>query len=118
MNIYVANLSYAVSDADLKELFEEYGTVSSAKVITDKLTGRSRGFGFVEMADNAQGQKAIDELNQCEYDGKVISVNVARPKTDRPAGSGGFNRGPRNDYNSRNNDRNSDRNYDSRKKRY
>jgi RNA recognition motif-containing protein len=121
MNIYVANLSYAVSDADLKELFEEYGTVSSAKVITDKLTGRSRGFGFVEMADNAQGQKAIDELNQCEYDGKVISVNVARPKTDRPAG-GGFNRGRSNDYNSRNNDRssdrNSDRNYDSRKKRY
>jgi RNA recognition motif-containing protein len=122
MNIYVANLSYAVSDADLKELFEEYGTVSSAKVITDKLTGRSRGFGFVEMADNAQGQKAIDELNQCEYDGKVISVNVARPKTDRPAGGGGFNRGRSNDYNSRSNDRggdrNSDRNYDSRKKRY
>jgi len=64
MNIYVANLSYGVDDADLKELFEEYNQVSSAKVITDRMSGRSRGFGFVEMEDNDQGQKAIDELNQ------------------------------------------------------
>lgn len=94
MNIYIANLSYAVSDADLKELFSEYGEISSAKVITDRETGRSRGFGFVEMADDAQGQKAIDELNQAEYDGKVISVTVARPRTERPAGNrgGGFHR--------------------------
>lgn len=93
MNIYVSNLSYAVNDGDLKELFEEYGVVSSAKVITDRETGRSRGFGFVEMPDDAESQKAIDELNQVEYDGKVINVNVAKPRTDRPANNRGFNRG-------------------------
>ncbi|MEG0795195.1 MAG: RNA-binding protein [Odoribacter sp.] len=96
MNIYISNLSYAVSDGDLKDLFAEYGEISSAKVITDRETGRSRGFGFVEMADDVQAQKAIDELNQAEYDGKVINVTVARPKTERPAGGGsrgGFNRG-------------------------
>lgn len=96
MNIYISNLSYAINDGDLKELFGEYGEIVSAKVITDRETGRSRGFGFVEMSDDAQGQKAIDELNQAEYDGKVISVTVARPRTDRPAGNrGGFgnNRG-------------------------
>ena len=94
MNIYISNLSYEVTDGDLKELFEEYGEVSSAKVIMDRETGRSRGFGFVEMADDVLGQKAIDELNQAEYDGKVINVNVAKPRTDRPAGGnrGGFNR--------------------------
>ncbi len=83
MNIYIANLSYGVNDADLKELFQEYGEVSSAKVITDRETGRSRGFGFVEMPNEAEGQKAIDELNEIEYDGKVIVVNVAKPKTER-----------------------------------
>ena len=69
MNIYISNLSYDVNDSDLRELFEEYGEVSSAKVIMDRETGRSRGFGFVEMSDDTQGQKAIDELNQAEYDG-------------------------------------------------
>ena len=64
MNIYISNLSYDVNDSDLRELFEEYGEVSSAKVIMDRETGRSRGFGFVEMSDDTQGQKAIDELNQ------------------------------------------------------
>lgn len=95
MNIYISNLSYGITDADLKELFAEYGEISSAKVIMDRETGRSRGFGFVEMSDDEQGQKAIDELNQAEYDGKVIRVTVAKPKTDRPAGGnrGGFNRG-------------------------
>ena len=72
MNIYISNLSYDVNDSDLRELFEEYGEVSSAKVIMDRETGRSRGFGFVEMSDDTQGQKAIDELNQAEYDGKVL----------------------------------------------
>jgi RNA recognition motif-containing protein len=91
MNIYISNLSYGVNDADLKELFEEYGTVSSAKVIMDKMSGKSRGFGFVEMDDDAQGQKAIDALNHCEFDGKVINVNVARPKTDRDD-RGSFNK--------------------------
>ena len=97
MNIYISNLSYGISDADLKELFAEYGEISSAKVITDRETGRSRGFGFVEMPDDAQGQKAIEELDQAEYDGKVIRVTVAKPRTDRPSngggGRGGFNRG-------------------------
>ena len=93
MNIYISNLSYDVNDSDLRELFEEYGEVSSAKVIMDRETGRSRGFGFVEMSDDTQGQKAIDELNQAEYDGKVINVHVAKPRTDRPAGGRrGFNR--------------------------
>ena len=87
MNIYIANLSYDVDDSDLRELFEEYGTVSSAKVITDKVTSRSRGFGFVEMNDDSQGQKAIDELNQAKYDGKIISVNVAKPKVPRTQGN-------------------------------
>jgi len=99
MNIYISNLSYGVSDADLRDLFAEYGEVSSAKVIMDRETGRSRGFGFVEMEDEAQGQAAIDELNNAEYDGKTISVTVARPRTERPSfnnnrgGGGGYNRG-------------------------
>jgi RNA recognition motif-containing protein len=104
MNIYISNLSYDVNDGDLKELFEEYGPVSSAKVIMDRMSGKSRGFGFVEMDDDANANKAIEELHECEYDGKVINVNVAKPKTDRPAGAGGrgnFSRGRQNnDYNS------------------
>jgi RNA recognition motif-containing protein len=88
MNIYISNLSFKVEDGDLRQLFEEYGEVSSAKVITDRYTGRSRGFGFVEMPDNEAAQKAVNELNQAEYDGKVITVNEARPREDRPARSG------------------------------
>jgi len=99
MNIYIANLSYDVNDADLKELFQEYGEVTSANVITDKVTGRSRGFGFVEMPNEAEGLKAIRQLNEVEYDGKVIVVNVAKPKTERRdfknqrrgGGGGGYN---------------------------
>jgi RNA recognition motif-containing protein len=83
MNIYIANLSYGVNDADLKELFQEFGEVSSANVITDKLTGKSRGFGFVEMPNESEGLKAIKELNEVEYDGKVIVVNVAKPKSEK-----------------------------------
>lgn len=83
MNIYIANLSYGVNDADLRDLFGEYGEVSSAKVITDRETGKSRGFGFVEMPNDTEAKKAISELHQGEYDGKVISVNVAKPKTER-----------------------------------
>jgi RNA recognition motif-containing protein len=101
MNIYVSNLSYGVNDADLKGLFEEYGPVSSAKVITDKMTGKSRGFGFVEMDDDAQGQKAIEGLNQCEFDGKVINVNIAKPRTDRREGNYSGRRNDGDDYNSR-----------------
>lgn len=88
MNIYIAGLSYGTSDADLNELFTEYGEVSSAKVISDRETGRSRGFGFVEMAVEAEGQKAIDELNGAEYDQKVITVSQARPRTEKPSYGG------------------------------
>ena len=104
MNIYISNLSYSVDDADLNTLFADYGEVVSAKVIMDRESGRSRGFGFVELADDAMGQKAIDELNGAEYDGKVINVNVARPREERSNGGnrgGGFNRGGnRGGYNS------------------
>ncbi len=100
MNIYISNLSFDVNDSDLRELFEEYGAVSSAKVISDKFTGKSRGFGFVEMDNDEEGQKAIEDLNQAEYDGKVINVSVAKPREDRPdrkrsfgGAGGGGNRG-------------------------
>lgn len=96
MNIYISNLNYSVSDDQLGELFSAYGEITSAKVIMDRETGRSRGFGFVEMSSDADGQKAIDTLNQAEFEGKVINVNVAKPKTERTDGgyhSGGFNRG-------------------------
>ncbi|MDD2488300.1 MAG: RNA-binding protein [Bacteroidales bacterium] len=105
MNIFVSNLSYAINDDDLRQAFEEYGEVSSAKVITDKFTGRSRGFGFVEMSDE-HGQKAIEELNGASFDKKVISVAVARPREDRAEGGnrggGGFDRNQRgrSNYNS------------------
>ena len=80
MNIYIAGLSYNTTDVDLNKLFSEYGNVSSAKVILDRETGRSRGFGFVEMTDEAEGQKAIEELNGTEVDQKVIAVSLARPR--------------------------------------
>lgn len=83
MNIYVANLGFNVQDADLKKLFADHGVVSSAKVIMDKLTNQSRGFGFVEMADDKAAQKAIQELNGKMVDGRSIKVSEARPKTDR-----------------------------------
>ncbi len=80
MNIYVGNLSYGVSDDNLREVFEAYGDVSSAKVITDKYSGRSKGFGFVEMDDDSQAQAAIDQLDGAEIDGRPVRVNEARPK--------------------------------------
>lgn len=84
MNIYVANLSFAVKDEDLRSYFAEYGEVSSAKVIQDKLTNRSRGFAFVEMPDDAAAQKAIAELDGAMVDGRSIKVNVAKPREERP----------------------------------
>lgn len=84
MNIYVSNLSFAVQDEDLRGFFEEYGEVSSAKVIMDKFTNRSRGFGFVEMSDDASAQKAIKELDGATVDGRAIRVNEAKPREDRP----------------------------------
>jgi RNA recognition motif-containing protein len=88
MNIYVSNLSFAVQDEDLRAYFAEYGEVTSAKVIMDKYTNRSKGFGFVEMTDDAAAQKAIAELDGATVDGRSIKVNVARPKEERPAGGG------------------------------
>lgn len=80
MNIYVGNLSYGVSEEDLKGVFEEYGSVDSVKIIKDKLTGRSKGFGFVEMTNNEEGQRAIEELNQAELDNRTMRVNEARER--------------------------------------
>ena len=92
MNIFVAGLSYKVNDADLSNLFEEYGVISSAKVVVDRQTGRSKGYGFVEMDDEESASKAISELNGAEYDGRTISVSEARPREERPRRSFDNNR--------------------------
>ena len=84
MNIYVSNLGFNVQDAKLKELFAPYGTVNSAKVITDKMTSQSRGFGFVEMPDDASAQRAIEGLNGTSADGRALKVVEARPREERP----------------------------------
>lgn len=91
MNIYVSNLSWGTSSESLQALFAPFGEVTSANIITDRETGRSRGFGFVEMPNDDEGQKAIDALNNTDFEGKTLSVNVARPKTERSGGYG--NRG-------------------------
>ena len=83
MNIYVSNLSFNVTDEDLQSYFSDYGAVTSAKVITDKETNRSRGFGFVEMSDDAAAQKAIAELDGATVDGRAIKVTVAKPREER-----------------------------------
>jgi RNA recognition motif-containing protein len=90
MNIYVSNLSFTVQDEDLKEFFAPYGEVTSAKVITDKFTGKSRGFGFVEMPDSTAGNKAIAALDSGTVDGRQIRVTVAKPKESRPSNNGSF----------------------------
>lgn len=93
MKIYVGNLSYNVKDEDLTEIFKEYGEIASAKVITDKFTGRSKGFGFVEMPNDAEAQNAIKELNDAELDNRNIKVNEARePDPDRRSGGGDYHR--------------------------
>jgi RNA recognition motif-containing protein len=84
MNLYVSNLSFHTMDDDLRKLFEQFGAVSSAKVITDRETGRSRGFGFVEMDSDEEANKAIKGLNSKEVEGRAMSVSVAREKTSRP----------------------------------
>ena len=83
MNIFVAGLPYDLDDAELEEIFEKFGKVNSAKVAMDKETGKSRGFGFVEMPDETAAQKAIKELNGAVVEGRSISVNVARPREER-----------------------------------
>jgi RNA recognition motif-containing protein len=96
MNIYVSNLSFNVQDEDLRAFFTPYGEVTSAKIITDRESGRSRGFGFVEMSDDASARKALAELDGATVEGRQIKVTEARPKEDRPArnfggGGGGYN---------------------------
>ncbi|MFC1654997.1 RNA recognition motif domain-containing protein [Myxococcota bacterium] len=89
MKIYVGNLPFSIDDAALEELFKQHGTVDSAKVITDRDTGRSRGFGFVEMEDDEEGQKAIDATNGTEIEGRALTVNKARPQKKREKRGGG-----------------------------
>ncbi|MDR1809069.1 MAG: RNA-binding protein [Prevotella sp.] len=86
MNIFIAGLSYNITDSDLADLFGDYGEISSAKVIKDRDSGRSKGYGFVEIDDEPSGQKAIEELNGAEYDGRTISVSEARPRTENAGG--------------------------------
>jgi RNA recognition motif-containing protein len=82
INIYVGNLSFDANEDQLRELFEGYGRVDSAKIISDQFTGRSRGFGFVEMSDREEGIRAIDELHSKDFKGRSLKVNEARPKKD------------------------------------
>lgn len=94
MNIYVGNLPYRYSEDDLRAKFSSFGEVSSASIVKDKATGRSKGFGFVEMPDNASGQAAIDGLATWEDLGRAIKVNEAKPREER-SGGGGFRGGDR-----------------------
>jgi RNA recognition motif-containing protein len=83
MNIYVAHLSWNTTGDSLQNLFSQFGEVTSARIITDRESGRSRGFGFVDMTNDEEGQKAIDTLNETEFEGQTISVSVARPREER-----------------------------------
>ncbi len=117
MNIFVGSLPFSIDEADLRESFEAYGTVDSVKIITDKFTGRSKGFGFVEMSNDEEAQKAIDELNGATVEGRTIVVNKSEPKPEgerrtfnnNRSGGGGYGGGNSGGGNSRGgyNDRNS-----------
>jgi RNA recognition motif-containing protein len=91
--LYVGGISYSTTDEGLKEAFSQAGTVNEAKIMIDKMSGRSRGFGFVEMASDEDADKAIEMWNGKELDGRTLTVNEARPMGDRPRGNGGFSRG-------------------------
>ena len=93
MNIYAGNLSYKTTEDDLKQAFEAFGTVENVRIITDKFSGRSKGFGFVDMASDEEAKAAIEELNGKDMDGRELSVNEARPKTENRGGGGGGGRG-------------------------
>ena len=93
MNIFVGSLPFSIDEADLRESFEAYGTVDSVKIITDKFTGRSKGFGFVEMTNDDEAQKAIDELNGATVQGRAIVVNKSEPKPEGERKSFNNNRG-------------------------
>ncbi len=89
MNIYVGNLPFSTTDQELEDLFSQFGQISRAAVITDRETGRSRGFGFVEMENEEEGKKAIAELNESDFSGRQMTVNEARPRAPRTGGGGG-----------------------------
>lgn len=90
--LFVGNLSFGATEDTIRSLFENHGTVESVSLITDRDTGRSKGFGFVEMTNDAEAARAIAAVNGKEIDGRALTVNEARPKTDRPGGGGGRNR--------------------------
>lgn len=92
MNLFVGNLSFETTESDLREAFEAYGTVNSAAVITDRDTGRSRGFGFVEMPTEGEARAAIEGLNDKDLQGRALRVNEARPRGSGGGGGGGYNR--------------------------
>jgi RNA recognition motif-containing protein len=91
-NIFVGNLSYGTTEQELRTLFENYGAVERVSIITDRDTGRSRGFAFVEMNDNAEADRAIEALNGYQVSGRALNVNEARPRSERPPGGGGQGR--------------------------
>ncbi len=90
--LYVGGLPYSVTDDQLQQLFASHGTVESAKVIVDKYTDRSRGFGFVEMSTEAEAEKAIQALNGSQHMGRNLTVNISKPREERSGGGGGYNR--------------------------
>ena len=94
-NIFVGNLSFNTSEDELRQIFAPYGTVDRVSILTDRETGRSRGFGFVEMSNSEEGDKAIEALNGSQVGGRTINVNEARPKAERAGGGGGRERGRR-----------------------
>ena len=96
--LYVGNLSYGVTSSDLEQLFSQHGTVQSAEVIADRDTGRSKGFGFVQMGSDEEAQAAIAALHGQDHDGRALTVNEAKPREDRPRGGGGGGGGGRGGY--------------------
>jgi RNA recognition motif-containing protein len=95
MNIYVGNLSYEVTEEDLQRTFEGFGRIESVKIIKDNYSGKSKGFGFVEMPNNTDAQSAINSLNDKDFKGRTLKVNTARPRTENRGGRGGFGGGRR-----------------------
>ncbi len=93
MRIYVGNMSFSTTEEALREAFEQHGSVDNVTIVTDRDTGRPRGFGFVEMGNNEEAQRAIDGLNGTELDGRTLTVNEARPQERRGGGGGGFGGG-------------------------
>ena len=94
-NIFVGNLSFGASESSVRSMFEAYGAVDRVSIVTDRDTGQARGFGFVEMSNNTEADRAINELNGRDLDGRALNVNEARPKTDRGTGGGGQRRDKR-----------------------